>query len=394
MLQLAVLCWLCGFSQRSFLSHFPASLEALRVERQMNKKRVLSQIRKSSTSSRFTNWRSKFVLSFRTVHGRLTLRQEATLGVTIKMLKNADSHNLTVPIALAKESNALASSTSMPNLQVQEWLRDCFTPRSTKHGGKKKSMKVVSKSIMFAVRLKKATSISRQESSPTDFIPFKAEPETEERIRNLLADLDTWNFDVWELHRVSGGREMEVVGWNILHSWGLVKKFGINEDVLRKWLASVQAAYPRSNNFHNATHGSDVMQTTHYMLKTAHLQKYVSELEILGILISAMVHDMGHDGFSNNFHKNAVTDRAIRFNDQSIQEMYHVSSFFDAIQRDESINILKGLTPKQYLELRAIIIRCVLATDMSKHFQELKDFKQLMSEKGQAVDEWGSAQRT
>eukprot|EP00961_Rhodomonas_salina_P296737 3936616-Rhodomonas_salina.2 len=41
------------------------------------------------------------------------------------------------------------------------------------------------------------------------------------------------------------------------------------------------------------------------------------------------------------------------------QEMYHVSSFFDALQHDESINILKNLTPKQYLELRAIIIRSV-----------------------------------
>lgn len=133
-----------------------------------------------------------------------------------------------------------------------------------------------------------------------------------------------------------------MVGWRILHDWGLVKKFGISEEVLRKWLASVQSAYHRSNAFHNATHGSDVMQTTHYILKTANAQKYFSDLEVFAVLVAAVVHDMGHDGYSNNFHKNAMTSRAIRFNDQSIQEMHHASSFFEAMQQDDSINILKS----------------------------------------------------
>eukprot|EP00286_Rhodomonas_abbreviata_P008733 CAMPEP_0181332978 /NCGR_PEP_ID=MMETSP1101-20121128/25405_1 /TAXON_ID=46948 /ORGANISM="Rhodomonas abbreviata, Strain Caron Lab Isolate" /LENGTH=616 /DNA_ID=CAMNT_0023442705 /DNA_START=91 /DNA_END=1937 /DNA_ORIENTATION=- len=316
----------------------------------------------------------------------LSVQQQAVISVTTKMLQNPDSHDLTVPLALSRGN---LGSPSIPNLQVQEWLREAFTPRSTTQAGTKKSMKVVSKSIMFAVRLKKATSVSQTHTVVRDFVPFKVSSEQEEAIRNVLDGLDSWNFDIWRLSEVTGNRELEVVGWNVMHDWGLVKKFGIEVDTLKNWLAHVQTSYHRSNHFHNATHASDVLQTVHYILKTAKLSRYISEIEIFAILISATIHDMGHDGLSNNFHKNAVTDRALSFNDQSIQEMFHISSFFHAMQKDDSINLMKSLTQKQYLELRSIIIRVVLATDMSKHFQELKDFKQLMTEKGKSPDEWG-----
>ena len=42
------------------------------------------------------------------------------------------------------------------------------------------------------------------------------------------------------------------------------------------------------------------------------------------LLLAAMVHDVGHDGFNNVFHKNALSDRAVSFNDQSIQ-IFHLS---------------------------------------------------------------------
>lgn len=33
----------------------------------------------------------------------------------------------------------------------------------------------------------------------------------------------------------------------------------------------------------------------------------------------ALVHDLGHDGLNNNYHKNAMTTRAVTHNDISIQ---------------------------------------------------------------------------
>jgi len=34
--------------------------------------------------------------------------------------------------------------------------------------------------------------------------------------------------------------------------------------------------------------------------------------EIISILTASLSHDVGHDGFNNNYHINAVTDLAIR----------------------------------------------------------------------------------
>ncbi len=41
--------------------------------------------------------------------------------------------------------------------------------------------------------------------------------------------------------------------------------------------------------------------------------------QILALLLGAMVHDAGHDGFTNAFHKHRLTEKALLYNDQSIQ---------------------------------------------------------------------------
>ena len=68
--------------------------------------------------------------------------------------------------------------------------------------------------------------------------------------------------------------------------------------------------------------------------------------------------------FSNNYHKNSMSERAVRFNDQSIQENHHASTLFLALQSDPSINIFKTgkLGFKQFIQ--ASTPRAVL--DMSQ----------------------------
>jgi hypothetical protein len=41
----------------------------------------------------------------------------------------------------------------------------------------------------------------------------------------------------------------------------------------------------------------------------------LNELDLLSILIGSVCHDLGHDGFTNQYHVNSNTERAIRFND-------------------------------------------------------------------------------
>ena len=54
----------------------------------------------------------------------------------------------------------------------------------------------------------------------------------------------------------------------------------------------------------------------------------LSRIDIMSLLTGAMCHDLGHDGFTNGYHVNAMTDRALRYNDASVQENYHAAAAF------------------------------------------------------------------
>ena len=45
----------------------------------------------------------------------------------------------------------------------------------------------------------------------------------------------------------------------------------------------------------------------------------------------------------------------------------------------EELNILQGLSPVEFAEVRALVIDMVLATDMSAHFEHVKQMRLLLS---------------
>lgn len=44
----------------------------------------------------------------------------------------------------------------------------------------------------------------------------------------------------------------------------------------------------------------------------------LNKLDLLAFVTAGICHDVGHDGFNNAFHSNALTQRAIDSNDVSI----------------------------------------------------------------------------
>ena len=43
------------------------------------------------------------------------------------------------------------------------------------------------------------------------------------------------------------------------------------------------------------------------------------------------------------------------------------------------MNILQGLSPKEFTKVRGLVIDMVLATDMSTHFEHLNEMKSLLT---------------
>ena len=78
--------------------------------------------------------------------------------------------------------------------------------------------------------------------------------------------------------------------------------------------------YKREVEYHNDLHGSDVMQAGYFMLTTCKLKETLKlgSLDCLSFLMAGVCHDLGHDGFTNSYHVNAITKRAIDSNDVAV----------------------------------------------------------------------------
>lgn len=66
-------------------------------------------------------------------------------------------------------------------------------------------------------------------------------------------------------------------------------------------------------------------------------------------------------------------------------ENHHISAAFKVL-KDDDCNVLQHLSREEYREFRTLVIDMVLATDMSFHFQQLKNMKNLLTLADPQVD--------
>lgn len=134
--------------------------------------------------------------------------------------------------------------------------------------------------------------------------------------------------------------------------------------------------------YHNDIHAADVLQMAHHIMLYGQVQKFaqLNNLDLLSIVVSSVCHDFGHDGFNNAYHVNKISDKAIRYSDQSVQENYHIAESF-AILNDPENNFISELPRDDFKTFRKRMIGIILATDMARHFSDLTSFKSVLATK-------------
>jgi len=147
-------------------------------------------------------------------------------------------------------------------------------------------------------------------------------------------------------------------------------------------MGEIELAYG-DNPYHNSTHASSVVHFMHAMLSSSGLLEVVAqalaadpELVRMACLLAAVVHDYDHVGVSNDFLVNSKNARALRYNDQSVNEQHHAAAAFDVLSRPEC-NFLAELPAKSFKQLRSLVIKLVVGTDMAEHGAMMKAFKEL-----------------
>ena len=186
---------------------------------------------------------------------------------------------------------------------------------------------------------------------------------------NEIRNITDKDFDIFEFKKKVGYKNvLPIMCYVLLKTLGLLDSKIISLNKLSPFLYTVSDGYKESTLYHNALHGADVTQSlTLFVIQTN--AEEISEstvLDLLGLAISAMGHDLGHPGYNNNFHVNASTDLALTYNDSSCLENFHTSFLFKILKKEEN-NIFEKLGTQNYKSIRKRMISQILATDMANH---------------------------
>ena len=215
----------------------------------------------------------------------------------------------------------------------------------------------------------------RRESA--DVFSTVLSPSVSAKIISLMTRLDYPDFDIFVLDELMNEKASVIIGSEILKRIDLVKSGVIDIPILRNFLVKVVDSYSRKHAiYHSDLHAADVMQTLFIMIMRGDLQAKMKlgDLDNFAMLVGAICHDLKYTGQNNTFHINTRSKIAMRYNDISVLENFHIAQTFKLLSQDQ-YNILKHFKPEEYRILRRRMIEGIISTDMANHQKVLSATK-------------------
>ena len=185
--------------------------------------------------------------------------------------------------------------------------------------------------------------------------------------------ITSYDFDIFELKKKIGyNNVLPLMGYTILKTLGLVENKIITTKKLESFLKTVSDNYLMSTLYHNSLHGADVTQSLLVFFIHSNFEEIceTTVLDLLGMIVSALGHDLGHPGLNNGYHINASTELGITYNDKSCLENFHSSYLFRILRKEEN-NILEKFSVQNFKTIRKRMISQILATDMANHGENI-----------------------
>ena len=148
-------------------------------------------------------------------------------------------------------------------------------------------------------------------------------------------------------------------------------KIKIELGTLKEFIRQVSLYY-HNNPYHNFKHAVSVLQFVSLLINKISASKFLSEYELFGLFVAALVHDIDHPGHTNMFEINYQSNLALKYNDKSVLENHHCHLAFFLMHSTE-IQLLKNLDQSSFSTVREMIIECILSTDMKYHIDLVSD---------------------
>lgn len=191
--------------------------------------------------------------------------------------------------------------------------------------------------------------------------------------------LNTWDFDTLNYSK----EELELITPTFFSQLGLLQEFNVSNETFVRFTKAISDRY-LDNSYHNFRHGVDVLHAVYKLTVSSHMLKAYTKLEVFSMFTAALAHDVGHLAVNNVYLVKACHDLAITYNDVSPLENMHCAELYRVLQESET-NIFSGMTGTQWRESRKIILPCILGTDMTAHFSQIKDVKAFHENNGAEI---------
>ena len=187
----------------------------------------------------------------------------------------------------------------------------------------------------------------------------------------------SWNFDTT---CISDNITLVGIAETIFTAIG-IESLSISPKTFRTFLCAVSQSY-QNNRFHNFRHAISVLQCVFMLIINSSDSSSESEpgctpnslshFVKFSLLTAALLHDISHPGNSNALEVKLKTDRVQKYGNQSVLEKYHIEVGLNIIFFRPGCNFLEKMTPERVETFQLIVRECILATDMSRHFEILQ----------------------
>eukprot|EP00804_Cyclotella_cryptica_P006131 CCRYP_018429-RA/>CCRYP_018429-RA protein AED:0.03 eAED:0.03 QI:3227/0/0.5/1/0/0/2/0/1348 len=179
-----------------------------------------------------------------------------------------------------------------------------------------------------------------------------------------------WDYDVF----LQSDENLMMHAIDIFDERGLFSRFSIPMTTFVNFVGEIKKGYDHNAPYHNSHHAFDVMHVCYLLMTKCRADEYLESFNTLSILVAALAHDLGHDGYNNAFHQNTGSELAVTYNGISVLENYSAAHLFRILRKQEN-NIFARLNAEEMTKMRTRLIDMILDTDAKNHFMLMTRFK-------------------
>jgi hypothetical protein len=178
------------------------------------------------------------------------------------------------------------------------------------------------------------------------------------------------NFDIFQY----SPHGLHAVVLEMFYALNLIEDLNIRPSDVTNFVDDVSERYHAEVPYHNFTHAVDVCNFSVQLLCNTSAGACLSPKQKLCLVLAALCHDAGHEGFNNAFLKKTAHPWTKLYGIESTLEHYHASQALEILEDGES-DVFGNLSPAEREDCMSVIETLILSTDLATHRARLQALK-------------------